>query len=97
MILITNKLQTDVVIFTTNTSLILEGQNQPGMVINAGLTYWHNTCFQYMVTGRRPVTMLCIALKRHCTMVRNGQENFDMVPRDRACARACVRAVSSGC
>ena len=40
-----NKLQKDVVIFTTNTSIILEGQDQPGMVINAGLTYWHNTCF----------------------------------------------------
>jgi hypothetical protein len=25
-------------------------------------------------------------------MVRNGQENFDMVPRDRACERASVRA-----
>jgi len=25
-------------------------------------------------------------------MVRNGQENFDMVPRDRASERACVRA-----
>ena len=39
-----NKLQKDVVIFTTNTSIILEGQDQPGMVINAGETYWHNTC-----------------------------------------------------
>ena len=30
-------------------------------------------------------------------MVRNGQENFDMVPRDRACVRACVRARERAC
>ena len=31
-------------------------------------------------------------LKKALQKVRNGQENFDMVPRDRACVRASVRA-----
>ena len=57
-----NKLQKDVVIFTTNTSIILEGQDQPGMVINAGETYWHNTC----LSGRSPIFQKPVSqLRKH--------------------------------